>query len=220
LNNLTQTVLILQTVEKDSYEWDLLFSQVYAGIEKLADRIVETYREALKGDLHHGYSEAHLLLIKSIETFVYRGYEFTTYYRRVLKNRLVDLKRTAAADKNKPHSDYSLDFTRRHPTLGYTYSVFDKVPRLLQTVDTYHKDAIHNLDNLIDEYRIENPKEADVIDIFVTYAAEGYCKSDLTAALADHYGSAEYTGKIQRRVSRIRQAFKEFLLDRGISLSF
>jgi hypothetical protein len=214
-------VLALQTVEKDSYEWDLLFSQIYAGIAKTIEITVTSYRQALKGDLHHGFSEAQLLLLKSVKTFVFQGYEFSAYYVRALRNRLIDLKRSAAADKNKPHFDLSLDYMALNRPNGREYHLHDYLAlKPLHCTDSYHNDELPNLDGLIEEYGTDHPQAVGVIDLLITYAAEGFSKSELTAALAAYYGSAEYDGKIQRRVSRIRQSFKEFLLDRGLSLSF
>ncbi|MFP3427144.1 hypothetical protein, partial [Pseudoalteromonas sp. SIMBA_162] len=101
------------------------------------------------------------------------------------------------------------------------YSIEDRyTDDNLKVTDTYMEAARIDLSKLLDAYWEVKPTEAEVIEVMLEYSAEGYQKKDLTLALANFYGSDKYTGAIQKRVSRVREDFKKFVIQNGYYLNF
>lgn len=217
MNELTKTVLELQKVKKGDYEWDCMYTYVYESLLPTTNRMVESFSQVLRGDIHEAHSAAMQQLMKCVESYKYEGYEFHTFYRKSLKNKLVDLSRKLTTKKMQHNTCYavslSMDVT---DDKGSTYSILERLhDEALHTRDSYSTGEVGSLSQLLEDFSLVDKEKAEVLEILITYSAEGYSKRDMTNALAAYYGSDGYTGTIQRRVSRAREAFKKFALDNG-----
>lgn len=217
MNQLTTLVLEMQgTTNKEKK--DILFTDVYTCLQSTMEGIVNGYTYSLKGDAHAGYSIALEHLLKCVEVFNFEGYEFATFYKKTLRNKLVDLVRKTNADKVKHNTSYDVSLSMdAKDSDGYSFSVEDRFnDSALQVNDEYDTEDTTTLAWLLDQFHAVKPAEAEVLEILIQYSAEGYQKKDLTDALARHYGSEKYTGTIQKRVSRIRESFKKFAGEYGM----
>lgn len=217
MNQLTAKVLEMQGTT-DIYKKDFLFTDVYTGLQSTIEGIVNSYTYSLKGDFHTGYSMAMEVLEKCVKVFKYEGNEFSTMYKRSLRNAMVDLIRKVNTEKMKPNTSYEISLSSEaKDDDGSQYSIGDRLnAEGLQVKDTYDIEEHTSVTWLLDKFHSVRPAEAEVIEILVQYSAEGYQKKDLTDALAKHYGSEGYTGTIQKRVSRCRDAFKKFAGEYGM----
>lgn len=200
MNTTTANVLKMQTIEKTSMEWESLFQEVYADMVDLISTLTQSYEYQLNGDIAAAESEAGLLLMHTIDRFDDQGYEFRSFYSRSLHNKLRDMVRTAKAKKN----------SHAYGTVGNEID-FIQHPGMMMV----EKNINEEIDHLYGQYVRENPGHGHVLDLMLQYSAEGYSKSDLTAALIAYYGETTYTGTIQKRVSRIRESFRNYLADHG-----
>lgn len=217
MNELTKTVIELQKVEKGSHEWDTMYTYVYECLQGTINQMVSNFELALRGDIQEGHSIAMLQLIKCINTFKYEGYEFRTFYRKSLRNKLVDLTRTLMAKKMRHNTSYSVSLsTDVTDESGFSYPIMDRLQDIsLRTYNRYNIEEAPSLSQLLDAFSEVDREKADILEILIKYSAEGNSKRDVTTALANYYGSNEYTGLIQRRVSRAREAFKKFACENG-----
>jgi len=203
MNTLTTKVLKMQQIERTSMEWDFLFQEVYAELMDLIKTLSYSYEYHLKGDMAAAESEAGLLLVSTIERFEYQGFEFKSFFKKSLHNRLRDMVSTAKAQKN----------SIGYGTIGAEID-FIEAGRMYERVIS---DSDHTLDSVYDAYALKNPDHGQVLEIMVKYSASFYNKSDLTDALAAHYGEATYNGTIQKRVSRIRESFRKYAAEHGFN---
>lgn len=218
MNVITKKVLYMQTIDRNSLEWDDLFTEVHDSVNDLITGVVRYNSRALHGDIHAGYSKAYMLLIRSIEKFEYEGYEFRSFYSRILKNGITDLIRKHNTNKMQVFFDHSLDYTVS-PEDGDSFVTYERFKdQNVQTIDTYFEEDQPSIIELLQAFKEVKPIEAGVIELLITYHTDYYTKSDLTAALAAYYGSDTYTSTIQRRVSRAREYFEKFLIKKGYKL--
>lgn len=201
MNTTTTNVLKLQQIERTSYEWDMLFQDVYADVMGLIKNLLISYEFNLKGDLAAAESEAGLLLVHAIDRFKYTGFEFKAFFSKALHNKLRDMVRTAKTQKNM---------------LGY--GTIGLEIDFLQAGGKFDEVFKRSLDDVYEEYARNNPEHGEVLDLMVKYSAPFYSKAELTDALAAYYGEATYTGTIQKRVSRIRESFRKFAAEHGYSM--
>lgn len=215
-------VIELKQVEKDSYTWDCLFTDIYTCLHGELEAIVYYYERQLNGDVHSAYSEATLLLIRCIDNFEYKGFEFLSFYKKALHNKMIDEIRKINADKRKHNTSYEVSLSASlTDNEGNSYSLVDRgIDASLQAIDTYKEDDVIRLTTILDKYRCIKPIDTEVIEIMLKYSAEGYQKKDLTSALAEFYGSEKYTSTIQKRVSRVRENFKKFAIEYGYAFHF
>lgn len=203
MNTTTAKVLKMQQIERTSMEWDFLFQDIYVDVVDMITTLTNSYEYQLKGDIAAAESEAGLLLIRTIERFKYQGYEFRSFYSRALHNKLRDMIRSAKAQKN----------ANNYGTIGPEIDFLHTEERyeFLQELDG-------KLETIYEAYSVENPEHGQVLETMVKYSASFYNKSDLTGALATYYGEPTYNGTIQKRVSRIREAFRKYALDHGFEI--
>lgn len=217
MDKLTKMVLELQKVEKGSYEWDVMYTNVYECLHTTINGMVNSFEYTLRGDLHEGHSTAMMQLVKCVETFKYEGHEFRTYYKKSLRNKLVDLTRTLGTKKMKHNTSYSVSLSAGvMDENGFSYPILDRLhDENLYTNNKYEAEEGTTLSDLLDGFAVMDKEKADILEILITYSAEGYQKRDVTDALARYFGSNEYTGLIQKRVSRAREAFRKYATEQG-----
>lgn len=217
MNSTTKSVIALQGMTTGTDAWTELFGEVYMDLYSGMTKCVESFRTGLRGDIQEGLSVANEVLLVAIQKFSYKGYEFSSFFSRVLKNKLTDTVRHYNSDKMRPYFENSLDRKRR--TDEFDYMDNDKLPTdaSLLTTDSYHIfEGVTVSDVLADYHQIT--EDAKVIEIVFEYTLGQYGKSDMTTKLANHFGSDTYTPAIQRRVSRIRANFRRFAQDSGLSV--
>jgi hypothetical protein len=221
MNQLTAKVLELQKLEVGSVERDLLFADIYESVKFTMEGIVNGYSFSLKGDVHEGLSEALNHLVNCCESFKYEGFEFLTFYKKTLKNKMIDLVRKLNAEKVRHNTSYDFSLSVDvQDGEGSTYSIEDRFQdESLQVNDSYNieKEEV-TLSSILDKFAEVKPFEAGVIEIMLKYSAEGYQKKDLTSALATYYGLDTYNSTVQKRVSRVRETFKKFAIDNGFAM--
>jgi DNA-directed RNA polymerase specialized sigma24 family protein len=220
MNTLTNLVIKLQETEKGSVAWDSLFTEVYLEVQPSIESIVNGYSYSLRGDVHAGESEAINHLMISIDKFQYTGFEFLTFYKKTLRNKLIDLIRQMNKKSMKHNTSYDVSLSATVEEDASLLSADKMQDEALQTTDNYFSDSEESLTAILDEFTNEKPVEAGVIDTLITYSAEGYLKKDLTSALANYYEVEKYNGTVQKRVSRAREAFKKFCEEKGFCFNF
>lgn len=217
MDKLTGMVLELQKMEKGSYEWDVMYTGVYECLQTTINGMVSSFEYTLRGDLHEGHSTALSQLVKCVETFKYEGHEFRTFYKKSLKNKLVDLTRTLGTKKMKPNTSYSVSLSAGvTDENGFSFPILDRLHNEnLRVYNEYEVEEGITLSDLLDAFAKIDEEKANILEILITYSAEGYQKRDVTDALARYFGSNEYTGLIQKRVSRAREAFRKYAKEQG-----
>ena len=220
MNTLTNAVLTMQSMTPGSIERDDLFAFVYTELEPLTSLIVNQFDRSLNGDVHAAYSEAALVLLRSIDRFEYKTYEFKAFYSRSLKNRLIDLTRSTKAAANLFGNYQPLDQFTDEGNSSFSVRLENAGIDALSHYDAYEEETGSSLDLLMGEFAAIYPIECRIVETLIDYSADCYSKKDQTAALAAIFGSDTYTGAIQRRVSRARSTFKLFLEDRGFAKVF
>jgi RNA polymerase sigma factor (sigma-70 family) len=222
MEKLTQLVIKLQGMGQDNPEREVLFTHVYNGLQNVIESTVESFKYSLKGDVHEGYSEALEVLMKAVNTFKYEGYEFKTYYKRLLRNRLIDLVRSLNAEKVRHNTSYNISINAEiEDDEGASFTSEERLyNEALMMHDEYLVEKEITFEEVLQRFEKECPEEYAVIDIMIQYSAEFYSKKDTTSALAKHYGSDKYTGAIQKRVSRIRESLKRFGIKQGYEFHF
>lgn len=224
MNELTKKVLELQETEKGSFEWEILFGEIYAGVQSSISIVVNSYAYSLRGDVAEGESVAMDHLLSSIETFTYVGYEFLTYYKKTLRNKLVDLVRHISTNKNRHNTCYEISLSVSiQDSEGSDFSADERmVDTSLVTTDTYGLDSENiSLAEILEDFRQDKPESAELLEIIMMYsAANGFKKKDLGQAVARFYGEAEYNNKLQARVSRTIKNFKKYADNSGYVFNF
>lgn len=220
MNELNAKVLELQKVTINSPAGDFLFSDIYMMTMNATNDLVAMFRKSLHGDEANGHSKASDVLIRCIETFEYKGYDFLTYYKKSLHNALIDECRLYKTKKMQPNINTSqivaMDNHSETPRTGLSNSttLLSELPTVTDELPSFEE---LSFEGVLFLYKKEHTFEYRVIETLIEYSAEHYKKSDLTTALASLYESDKYTSAIQKRVSRIRNHFKEFALDLGYS---
>ena len=216
MDNLTKTVLELQKVEKGSYEWDRLYTDVYMSLHNSIDIIVRGFELALRGDLQEGHSVAMQQLMKCVEVFQYNGHEFATFYKKTLRNKLIELSKHFVTRKMKHNTSYevALDAEVTNDD-GTTFPILERIVAKQLEVNESDNSGTITLSQLLDEFAEVNKQQADILEILIQYSADGYKRKDASAAITKYLGAEEYTGYVQKRVSRARKAFQDFAIKRG-----
>lgn len=216
MDNLTKTVLELQKVEKGSYEWDRLYTDVYMSLHNSIDIIVRGFELALRGDLQEGHSVAMQQLMKCVEVFQYNGHEFATFYKKTLRNKLIELSKHFVTRKMKHNTSYEValdaDVTNDD---GTTFPILERIVAKQLEVNESDNSGTITLSQLLDEFAEVNKQQADILEILIQYSADGYKRKDASLAITKYLGAEEYTGYVQKRVSRARKAFQDFAIKRG-----
>lgn len=224
MNELTKKVLELQETEKGSFEWDVLFGEIYTRVQPSMQIMVNSYAYSLRGDIAEGESVAMGHLVSTVETFSYVGYEFLTYYKKTLRNRLVDLVRHINTNKNKHNTCYEISLSVSiQDNEGSDFAADERmVDDSLITVDTYLLDSENiTLAEVLESFRKDMPEHAALLEIIMMYSsANGYKKKDLGAAVAAFYGESDYSNKLQARVSRTIKSFKKYADNNGYVFNF
>ncbi|MCS0827446.1 hypothetical protein NX029_26380 [Cytobacillus firmus] len=218
MNSLTQNVLNLQNLEKGTYKYDLVFSEIFFGVQPAMNAIVNSFATSLRGDVQAGESLAMEHIVTCCDKFQYKGYEFLTFYKKTLHNKMVDLVRSITADKMKHNTSYDISLS-----VGGQDGLTEEdrfQDAALQVQDTYNEESVLSIGTLLDEYAKVKPVEADLVGLQMTFSAEGYKKQDLSNAIAAYFGEEEYSNKLQARFSRAIKNFKKFASDKGYSFNF
>lgn len=217
MNSTTAKVIAMKSLAKNSDTWNELFGDVYLDLHHGMTQCVESYRNGLRGDIQEGLSVANECLIHAIERFKYTGFEFSSYFSRVLKNKLTDVVRFYNTGKMRTYFDGSMDASFHVGDGEEREAQYQSVPESLRTVDTYSPFQGHSITDVLEDFR-KVTKDAVVIEIIFDYSLGECSKSDMTSKLAQHFGSETYTPAIQRRVSRIRASFRRFAEDSGLGV--
>ncbi|MFD9628608.1 hypothetical protein [Peribacillus muralis] len=223
MNQLTNSVLKLQDMKKGTEAWDTLFSEVFLGVQSAAETIVNSYAYSLKGDVDSGFSLAMEHIEVCTEKFNYQGFEFLTFYKKTLNNKLIDLVRATNAEKVRHMTSYEVSLSATVTEEGGSFGVEDRfTDSALQTNDSYDLDAdTLSISSLLEEYAAAKPKEAELVHISMMYSSSnGYKKQDLGQAIADFFGEEEYTNTLQQRMSRATKRFKKFASEQGYVFNF
>lgn len=221
MNKLTQNVLTIQGLKNDSYERDLLFTDIYNDVKRTINQVTSQYTYSLRGDAASIESVALEVLLDCVSTFTYEGYEFLTFFKKSLHNRVIDLIRHNSSAKVKHNVDYDLPISASKEDEKGEYSTIEYLAvEGLVTKDTYELEESLTLQTILDRFSMDKPKESGAIELMFKYSGEGYSKKDLTDALTKYYEGTKYAGAVQRKVSRAREAFKNYAINLGYKLSF
>lgn len=214
MNTLTNLVMKYQQ-ETDSTKKEYLLADVYDSLKLTIASRVKRYTYSLRGDAAYAQSIALEVLMQTVEDFKYTGQEFVTYYIHVLENKLIDAVRKVTAAKRSHNTCYELSL-EGYETCDTESGVvniakFDRFSdEALAITDEYDIEGTPSIATILDKYAEVNTTDADIIELIIKYSAEGYKKSDMTAAIVEYFGAEKYAGKVQRFVSHAKKRFKEF----------
>lgn len=218
MNSLTQNVLNLQNLEKGTYKYDLVFSEIFFGVQPAMNAIVNSFATSLRGDVQAGESLAMEHIVTCCDKFQYKGYEFLTFYKKTLHNKMVDLVRSITADKMKHNTSYAISLSvGGQDGLTEEDRFHDEA---LQVTDIYREGLTLSIETILDEYAAVKPVEADLVNLQITYSAEGYKQQDLSKAIAEYFGEETYSNKLQARFSRAIKNFKKYADEKGYIFNF
>lgn len=214
MKNVNELVLKVKEEGTESYAFVELFSIIKT---ETIEPKAKSFSKQLKGDVASAISMGVTLITELIESWNGTG-NFHTLFKTSFDNRLKNLVAYQVRKKRRHNTSYDLSLSESTEQDGESSPILEVIDdRSLQTSFEV-TDKKLSLSELMDKFKAENPEKGGVIEILSLFGDEDK-QSDRTKALCDFYGVTDYK-KIQKRVSRSREAFAKFLHKHDYQFAF
>jgi hypothetical protein len=218
MKNVNQLVSNVQAEGNESYSYVELFEVLST---QTIEPKAESFRKQLKGNTDEAISEGYKLMMELVHTWDGSG-NFHTLFKTSYTNRLKNLIKHIGRNKRKHNTSYDISLSESVASvlsMGEASPIIETLydASLVSTFDITEEKT--KLEKLIEMFGVKYPEQADVINIMIGFN-DDMVQMEKTNAYCEYFGVQSYTSAIQKRVSRSREAFKNFLTKNNYNLNF
>jgi len=211
MKNVNQLVLTVQAEGLESMAFIELFNIINK--ETIVPK-ANSFRLQLKGNVESAISEGYELLADLTTSWNGSG-NFHSLFKTAYTNRLKNMVKYVNRNKRRHETNYDVSVSETVATNEEPAPILEVATESqLQIVVDY--DASFNgkptLELLIADFQHAYPEQAGVINLMLGFTPDT-AQVDKTRAYCEYFGTQTYTSAIQKKVSRSREAFKNFLID-------
>ena len=211
MKNVTELAKYVQANGKDCVEYDDLFNIIYQ--DTILPKTM-SFKLQLNGNIEEGIDEGVDLFIELLDKWEGKG-NFHTLYKTSFTNRLINLVNYMKRNIRKHNYSYDVSLSDNSVVMYKDQASSSPMIETLNDSSLTTEFDVTTLENrvetLLEEFRKIKPEQADLLDILIS-TPHDYTKSDFTDAVCVYYGVQKYTSTIQRRVSRAKESFENFLI--------
>jgi len=210
MKNVNTLVQAVKEQGTESIAYKELFNTIY--IETIVPK-AESFEWQLKGNIQQGIDEGINLIMELVESWNGSG-NFHSFFKTSYTNRLINLVKYIGRDKRKHNYAYDVSLSETIESQydgGNEMTVIDRLYDKSLYTEFDITESENQVEILLEAFRKVKPEQADLLDIMINLPDDAK-KNELTSAVCEYYGVNMYTSVIQKRVSRAREAFKNFLL--------
>lgn len=205
VNELAKTVQAEGTESLAFYE---LFTIITA---ETIEPKAESFSRQLKGDVADAISEGYQLLLELVEKWERTG-SFHSFFKTSYTNRLINKVKATNADVRSHNTSYDISISESIVSEGGNdMTIIDRLFDKSLYTEFDIEDNENTFEGMLAGFRKKNPEQADIISIMLNFSDDDKQK-DKTNTYCEYFGVHKYTSVIQKRVSRAREAFKNYLI--------